>query len=594
MLSLSLAAKCRLLFGMAVALIIGSALFVPWYSLATFVHDRNIQRARHLAVLGRTLLDPMDTNWGQQQTRINQWWDDNAKSLNLPAQKPLLLQLPPPLPGPVSVESLLAPLAGIARLVERPVAAIGGHVRPSPGLALVLGGWRAVPDEWRQWGVSTAAAAGRQVIRTLQPKGLVLDDFRRRCVEAMSKDESLHEMQQPERRAGGASRYRVILAIRGEDTGSGHRPLLGLVEMNLESTRSDAALMWIRVVIILAGFIAGFLAILVFYLIVQKFILAPVRDLTVLAEDIAGGNLNARAVINTGDEFENLGEAFNEMLGQLERARVELETINRSLDTRLGELAETNVALYESNRLKSEFLAVVSHELRTPLASIIGFADLLRDSSQGEGEVDRGRLHRYAHNILVSGRMLLDLINDLLELAKIEAGKVELHRSRFALQDICEGLADFTRPLADKKQLTLVIELDEALPMMNSDAGKVRQVLYNLLSNAIKYTPEGGTIRMEAAPRDGVKSIRLAVTDTGPGIAPEDQERIFERFRQLDSSVTREHGGSGLGLAISKELVHMLGGSIRVDSELGKGARFTVILPVECPETVLRPLPSLT
>jgi two-component system, NarL family, sensor histidine kinase BarA len=189
--------------------------------------------------------------------------------------------------------------------------------------------------------------------------------------------------------------------------------------------------------------------------------------------------------------------------------------------------------------------------------------------------------------------MLLDIINDLLDLAKIEAGKVELHRSAFTLHDLCEGLADFMRPLVDKKNLTLNVELDEHLPLMNSDPGKLRQVLYNLLSNAVKYTQEGGTVELRAQGIDK-QNVRLIVADNGPGISAEDQARIFEKFRQLDASVTREHSGTGLGLPISRELCNILGGSLRVESELGRGATFIVEVPAEAPEGIQRPLPSLT
>ena len=171
-----------------------------------------------------------------------------------------------------------------------------------------------------------------------------------------------------------------------------------------------------RASLVLAGTLSGFLAILVLYLISQRLILAPVRELKSLVQQIASGNLNARAGLATGDEFEELCTAFNDMLGRLERAWAELEAANRSLDAKLGELAETNVALFESNRIKSEFLANVSHELRTPLTSIIGFADLLRDLLQSGSDIDKARGARYADNILTSGRGLLDLINDLLDL----------------------------------------------------------------------------------------------------------------------------------------------------------------------------------
>jgi len=590
MFTLSLAAKCRLLFGLAVVLIIASALFVPWRLFETLVHDRNFQRARALTLLARARLDVTNTNWDQQQVALDRWWEDNAKVLRLPDNAPRLIPLAPVPATSVNQQKLIERLATPARLLCRPLVVIGRHFKPGPSLQAVIDVCSVVSQRLGGRCIGQARALAVRLGEAL----FRLDDFHRECARIMRKDDNMNEMRTSDHRAGQPTTYRFVLGVRGDDTDTGQRPLIGLIDFKLAAPDIDEALLWMRVVIALAGLLAGFLAILVFYLIVQKLILAPVRELTVLAEEVAGGQLSARAAMTTGDEFEELADAFNDMLGRLERARVELETINRSLDSRLGELAETNVALYESNRLKSEFLANVSHELRTPLTSIIGFADLLRDSAQSDGPIDQPRFTRYAHNILTSGRMLLDLINDLLDLAKIEAGRVELHRTRFSLPDICEALRDFMRPLVDKKQLKLIVELADNLPMMNSDAGKLRQILYNLLSNAVKYTPSGGTVRLEAILYDDGQQVRLVVADTGPGIAPEAQEQIFEKFRQMDASVTREHSGSGLGLAISKELIHFLGGSIRVESEVGHGARFIVELPIECPESARRPLPSLS
>jgi len=251
------------------------------------------------------------------------------------------------------------------------------------------------------------------------------------------------------------------------------------------------------------------------------------------------------------------------------------------------------VALYEANRIKSEFLANVSHELRTPLTSIIGFAELLRDASRDTEPANPVRIARFAHNILTSGRNLLELINDLLDLAKMEAGKMVLHRTHFALRDICEAVVDFTRPLVEKKELRFEASLADDLPAMYSDAGRIQQVLYNLLSNAIKFTPAGGSVRFDVR-RFGEDRVRIVVADTGPGIPRELQAVVFEKFRQIDSSVTREHDGTGLGLPISRELTHMLGGTIQLESEVGKGTTFTVILPMECPETAKIPLVPLT
>jgi signal transduction histidine kinase len=410
----------------------------------------------------------------------------------------------------------------------------------------------------------------------------------------MRANYTIYQITRTMDRPGEAPVYRCVLAVRGVEAAPARRPLVGIIDAQIPAPGVADALFWTRVILVLAGMLAGFLAILVFYLISQRLILAPVRELTALVGQIGGGDFSARATITTGDEFEELSDAFNDMLSRLERARVELETINRSLDAKLGELAETNLALFESNRIKSEFLANVSHELRTPLTSIIGFADLLRDGAQDHKPMDDVRVARYVDNILTSGRMLLDLINDLLDLAKIEAGRIELHRAPFSLRDVCEALSDFMRPTIENKGLNMMMTLDESLPTMNSDSGKIRQVLYNLLANAIKYTPQGGSVSLKAEGIDAGQRVRLIVSDDGPGIAPEDQERIFEKFRQLDASVTREHSGTGLGLAISRELCTMLGGGIRVESELGKGSQFIVELPAECPEKVYRPVPLMT
>ncbi len=586
----SLAAKCRLLFGLAVALIIGAALFVPWWVLEQLVHDRNVQQARSMALLAHAAgVDPRSTDWFRQQSLLNQWWRVNSEPLKLSCGPPQLILVSP---TALASAAQLQAAAQLRRPIKwaRRLAPFMSSIEPLEVGALA---WYAIPKEAREKALTNAEDVVTQLARVIDAPYPKLDASQQEAVRKMTTDEKVSGLSFTEKNPGEPTTYRYILAIRGQEAGAVGRPLVGIVDVKLPKPK-DQALWVIRLVVVLAGVLAGFLAILVFYLITQKLILAPVRELRGLAEQITQGDLSARAQIETGDEYEELGTAFNDMLGQLERSRIELESINRSLDTRLGELAETNVTLYESNRLKSEFLANVSHELRTPLTSIIGFADLLRDGLGADGPIDTARAARYANNILTSGRMLLEIINDLLDLAKIEAGRIELHRTVFSLRDLCEALADFMRPLADKKQQTLEMELYEPLPMMNSDAGKLRQILYNLLSNAVKYTPEGGHIRFTAEPLREGDRVRLAVLDNGPGIAREDQQRIFEKFRQLDSSVTREHSGTGLGLAISRELAVMLGGSIRVESEPGHGAAFTVELPVECSETSYRSLPSLT
>jgi signal transduction histidine kinase len=307
------------------------------------------------------------------------------------------------------------------------------------------------------------------------------------------------------------------------------------------------------------------------------------------------------------------------MLVNLKRNADQLRSINKSLDVKLGQLAESNLALFESNRLKSEFLANVSHELRTPLNSILGFADLLKDtlargapaepprpailapdgtaiappapepSGNGGGNGGGGpgahpapadaKTLRYVSNILQSGRSLLDLINELLDLAKIEAGKMEVRSEPLVIGDMFEGLGNVLRPLTEQKNLTIATSVASDVPIVQTDPGKLQQVLYNFLSNAIKFSPARGRIELYAT-RDGPEHVRIAVADRGPGIPPDKQAVIFEKFRQLDGSVTRTHSGTGLGLAISRELSHLLGGSIGVKSAPGEGATFWVTIPL--------------
>jgi signal transduction histidine kinase len=227
--------------------------------------------------------------------------------------------------------------------------------------------------------------------------------------------------------------------------------------------------------------------------------------------------------------------------------------------------------------LKSEFLANVSHELRTPLNSILGFTELLKDQVNSNDL----KLTRYLQNILSSGNHLLDLINDLLDLAKIEAGKMEVRSEPLSLPDLFEGLVSLLKPLTEAKSLTIAPSVETGVPILHTDPAKLQQVLYNFLSNAIKYSPQGGRIDLAAEldDRDGT-TVRLSVSDRGPGIEPEKHSLIFEKFRQLDGGVTRQHGGTGLGLAISKELATLMGGSVGLHSIPGQGATFWITIPL--------------
>lgn len=311
--------------------------------------------------------------------------------------------------------------------------------------------------------------------------------------------------------------------------------------------------------------------------------------------------MNIRSDINTGDEFEQLSDVFNTMVERLNDQQDELRKSNKSLDLKLGELAESNISLYEANKLKGEFLANVSHELRTPLNSIIGFAEVLDESLKSNDDAAREKQKRYAGNIAHSSKLLLDLINDLLDLAKIEAGRIDINIGPVAIRDTAEGLLTLIRPLAEKRNITLTKRIEPNLPTIHTDAGKVHQIIFNFLSNAVKFSPENDrvTLLAEANTRTPLGArhpepcIRISVSDNGPGIAIDDQDAVFEKFTQLDTSVTREHGGTGLGLTISRDLAHLLNGTIELTSDIDKGATFTLVLPLELKATSAPLMPDL-
>jgi signal transduction histidine kinase len=310
------------------------------------------------------------------------------------------------------------------------------------------------------------------------------------------------------------------------------------------------------------------------YVIVRYIIVKPVKHLKEVSDAISAGELNVRSEIQTGDEFEDLSHAFNRMLRTLVSMQDRLRKVNSDLDRKVDELAQANLALYESNRLKSDFMATMSHELRTPLNSILGFSEVLLS-----GDALSDKQHRWVRNIQTSGDRLLNLINDILDLAKIEAGKMQVRLEDFSVHDVCEGLLNMFRPLAEKKNIDLRGQVDPAIPLLRQDVTKLQQILSNLLSNAIKFTPEGGRVLLKAE-RDPLHVV-LTVADTGVGIAPEEQELVFEKFRQSGNPLTREHAGTGLGLSIVRELSKLLGGEVSLQSELGRGSTFTVRLPLQ-------------
>ncbi len=239
------------------------------------------------------------------------------------------------------------------------------------------------------------------------------------------------------------------------------------------------------------------------------------------------------------------------------------------------EIADKSQQLEAASRHKSEFLANMSHELRTPLNAVIGFSEVLLQRMFGELNAKQDE---YLKDIYASGQHLLSLINDILDLSKIEAGRMELTPALFHLPSALENAVTLVRERAARHGITLQIDVDLRLGEMVGDERKVKQVVLNLLSNAVKFTPEGGRISLKVGPRDG--TVEIAVTDTGVGIAPEDQAAIFEEFRQVGSDETRKQEGTGLGLTLAKKFVELHGGRIWVESAPGQGSTFTFTLPV--------------
>lgn len=287
---------------------------------------------------------------------------------------------------------------------------------------------------------------------------------------------------------------------------------------------------------------------------------------------------------------------------ELHDKNIELLEFNQKLEERViartRDLENANRELEKASKLKSQFIANMSHELRTPLNSILGFSELLLTKSFG-GLTEKQE--KFTHIILNSGKHLLQLINNILDLTKIEAGKMDVHPEKFSVRDIIAEVEGIIRTLADKKKQGLKFNIENDMGNIFADKVKFKQILYNLISNAVKFTPDGGKISVDCGiivedmyPAGNLKgkSLKISVSDTGIGIKEEDYERIFSEFEQVDGSTTRQFDGTGLGLALTKRFVELQGGRIWVESEHGKGSTFIFTLPlsVEQYEVTAKPL----
>jgi len=282
-------------------------------------------------------------------------------------------------------------------------------------------------------------------------------------------------------------------------------------------------------------------------------LVGPVKEIEKRLNQVAAGDFAQRVDVVNRDELGALATDVNRMCEELGRLYQQLELVSKH---------------------KSQFLANMSHELRTPLNAILGYAELMTDGAYGEpSEKMLGVLKRLEAN----GKHLLGLINDVLDLSKIEAGQLVLELSDYSVQDIAQTVRSTLEPLAADKKLAFKLELGPGLPLGHGDGRRLTQVLINLVGNAIKFT-DAGEIAIKAEARNG--SFYISVRDTGPGISPADQAKLFQEFQQAENAITRKKGGTGLGLAISKRIIEMHGGKIWVESQPGRGSTFAFTLPV--------------
>ena len=392
-----------------------------------------------------------------------------------------------------------------------------------------------------------------------------------------------------------------VRGIQEEDTSTSkakykEKAAIGVVRVGISLKSTNAAINRNRnlstSVIAFASITSG----IFFSMLLVMFIIRPLRKFVHGANAIRLGYFNLQIDINRTDEIGILAESFNAMIKELKEKKEMLEASSKKLkeyseslehivelrthelEGKTVELKSANIRLQEADRLKSIFLASMSHELRTPLNSIIGFTGIILQGMSGEVNEEQKKQLTMVKN---SASHLLSLINDLLDISKIEAGKVELSLEEFRLDDVMRETVETFMPKVKEKGVELLADFSEGLPLF-SDKRRVKQILMNLVSNAVKFTDQGSVKIASRILKD--KILEMRVTDTGIGIKKESMNKLFMPFQQIDSSLTKSHEGTGLGLHLSKKLVALLGGNISAKSRHNKGSEFTFTLPLKYEE----------
>lgn len=352
-------------------------------------------------------------------------------------------------------------------------------------------------------------------------------------------------------------------------------------DVPLDNARANLVQDGVVFVLVLAGGLAAI------FFGVARLVVKPLKQLGSAACRIERRDFTVDlASIGDRDEVEDLARSFSSMAVQLQELynhlerqvdvrTAELAEANAMLETQQAQLERINAQLQDESRYKSDFLAIMSHELRTPLTSILAFTEMWEQSHELKEESERIAVREIKEN----GRLLQQMINNILEMARVEAGKVTLVREAVDFRDLVEAVAGTVRFIAEKRGIELGAVVHDDVPVVGGDYEKLRRILENLIGNALKFTERGGSVNVDVRYDEDADEVVLRVEDTGIGIDDEDLSQVFERFTQADRSTNRRFGGSGLGLAVVKELVELHGGKVTVESARGEGSVFEVHLP---------------